>query len=76
MFYFYQVIESISYLEHKKRTPSLDLPNHEILSIMSDCPSIQLYIIVIFIYNYNFLKVNSYLKMKVHGCLQLPSLCS
>lgn len=48
MIYFYQVIESISYLEHKKRTPSLDLPNHEILSIVSDCPLIRLYIIVIF----------------------------
>lgn len=54
MIYFYQVIESISYLEHKKRTPSLDLPNHEILVIVSDCPLIRLYIIVIFIYNYNF----------------------
>ena len=70
MINFYQVIESVSYLEHKKRTPSLDLPNHEILVIMSDCPSIHLYIIIIFIYNYNFLKVNSYLKIKVHGCLQ------
>lgn len=70
MIYFYQVIESISYLEHKKRTPSLDLPNHEILSIMYDCPSIQLYIIVIFIYNYNFLKVNRYLKIEVHDYLQ------
>lgn len=76
MIYFYQVIESISYLEHKKRTPSLDLPNHEIIVIVSDCPLIRLYIIVIFIYNYNFLKVNSCLKMKVHGYLQLPSLCS
>lgn len=70
MIYFYQVIESVSYLGRKKRTSSLELSNHEILSIVSDCPSTHLYIIVIFIYNYNFLKVNSYLKIEVHDYLQ------